>query len=569
MNYDSIVTQPQRMTIQQALALGAQHHQAGRLAEAEAIYRQVLAVQPDHADARQLLGALASQVGQMHARVGRTSEAIVAFQHAVTLSPHAPELRNNLGSALAQAKRFPEAIAAYREAIQIKPDYFDAHFNLGNILRAAGDASGAAEHYLAALRAGPTHARLCNDLGNALYELGFPDDAAAAYRRAMQLDPTLPEPHNGLANIHSQNDQLDSAIDEINRALELRPDFAAAKCNLASVLLNRGDIEAAEKTYREVIALKPDHALAHHNLSLVLALKGDLAGAWPEFEWRDRAPELGKVVAQLPYPRWDGSDLSDKRIFIHAEQGIGDTIQFVRYIPQVVQRGGRILLGVQQELGRLLATFPGIEKLLLRDDVIPADIDVHCPLMSLPGIFHTTLETIPNHVPYLFADPGLGADWRQRLSSDHRKKVGIVFAGSSSHIHDRLRSMPVEMLAPLDELKEICFISLQKGAPAANLRKAPLAMMDWTDELHDFADTAALIDNLDLVISVDTAVAHLAGAMGKPVWLLLQAIPDRRWMLDREDSPWYPSMKLLRQPARGDWASVVRRVVDLLRQEAP
>jgi Flp pilus assembly protein TadD len=556
------------MTIPQALSFGAQHHRAGRLAEAEAIYRQVLAVQPDNADAKQLLGALASQVGQMHARAGRINEAIAAFEQAAALSPHVPELCNNLGSALAQARRFPEAIAAYRAAIQIRPNYFDAHFNLGNILRATGDTVGAGEEYRAALRAGPTHARLCNDLGNVLRELGLSDDAAAAYRRAMQLDPNLPEPHNGLGSIYSQNDELDSANSEFKRALQLRPDFAEAKCNLASTLLDRGDLDMAERTYREVIALKPDHALAHHNLSLVLALKGDLAGAWPEFEWRDRAPELGKVVLQLPHPRWAGDDLGGKRILIHAEQGIGDTIQFVRYIPKVIEKHGRIILGVPRELGRLLAEFPGIEQLLLRDDAIPQDIDVQCPMMSLPGIFHTTLETIPNHVPYIFADPSLSTQWRERLSRETRQKVGMVFAGNASHIHDRLRSMPVGMLAAFGELKEICFISLQKGAAAASVARAPLEMIDWGDELRNFADTAALIDNLDLVIAVDTAVAHLAGAMGKPVWLLLQAVPDRRWMLNREDSPWYPTMKLLRQPARGDWGSVVKRAADLLRQQS-
>ena len=269
---------------------------------------------------------------------------------------------------------------------------------------------------------------------------------------------------------------------------------------------------------------------------------------------------------EFAQPPWDGSELNGKTVLLHAEQGLGDSIQFVRYVPMVRDRGGKVVLQCQPALSRLFTGLPGIDRVIKNGDPIPR-FDAHCPLLSLPRAFGTTLDSIPASVPYLTADPAAALDWAKRLADRPGKKVGIVWAGRAGYVGDRTRSLSLTTLAPLACASGITWYSLQKGYAAAQISDAPQGMelIDRTAELNDFADTAALIANLDLVISVDTAVAHLAGAMGKSVWTLLPYAPDWRWLLNRDDSPWYPTMRLFRQQRPGDWGEVIQRIAESLR----
>ena len=448
---------PGHMTVQQQFESGVSHHQAGRLAEAERIYRQVLAQQPNHADALHMLGMLAGQTGQLDA-----AEDLI--RRAIRLKPDYAEAYNNLGNALKGKRRLDEAIAAYRQAIALRPNFAEAHSNLGNSLRDKG--------------------------------------------------------------------QLDEAI----------------------------------AAYRQAIALNPNYADDHHNLAIALLARGDFQRGWEEYEWRWKCKDFPVPRRNFTQPQWDGFPLEARTILLHTEQGFGDALQFIRYVPLVAQRGGRIIVQCQAELERLFQTMADRCQIVASGQPLPA-FDLYCPLLSLPRVFGTTLANLPHILPYLHADAEEAKRWQHRLA-DYSPfvKVGLCWAGRPTHTNDRNRSMKLARLAPLGQVSRVRFFSLQKGEAAAEGKTPPAGMelVDWTEELKDFADTAALIANLDLVIAVDTAVVHLAGAIGKPVWMLLSFVPDCRWLLEREDSPWYPSMRLFRQSSWGDWDSVITRVADAL-----
>ncbi len=356
------------------------------------------------------------------------------------------------------------------------------------------------------------------------------------------------------------------------RAIALKADFPEAYTNLGNALKGQGNIAAAIAACRQAIALNPDLPDAHHNLSLTLLLNGEFAEGWREYEWRWQTKQLRpRGFAQ---PLWSGEAVDGRVLLLHAEQGYGDMIQFCRYVPLVAARG-RVVLEAPRALVRLFSGLAGVERIVVQGDPLPA-FDLHCPLLSLPRAFATTLETIPGGVPYLGTDPAQVSAWRDRLAGLARLRVGLVWAGeprATDRIRgavDRRRSISLGHFARLAGVGGIAFVSLQKGEAAAQTRSPPpgLRLHDWTGELEDFADTAALIAALDLVISVDTAVVHLAGALGKPVWLLNRFDTDWRWLLDREDSPWYPTLRLFRQHRPGDWAGVLERVAAALRRPA-
>jgi hypothetical protein len=323
----------------------------------------------------------------------------------------------------------------------------------------------------------------------------------------------------------------------------------------------RGELDEALSVCQRAIQLRPDHAGAHWNKSLVLLLKGDFAQGWAEYEWRWQSKDFRSPRRDFPQPQWRGEDPSGRTILLHAEQGFGDTIQFIRYAPLLAGRGARVIVECQPELQRLLGGVEGIQHLTARGEPLPP-FDLHTPLLSLPLAWGTRVKTIPGNVPYIKPDPALVGAWRGRLAGDSALKVGLVWAGSPIRKDDRYRSLPLSSLAPLAGVKGVSFYSLQKGKATEQAQNPPPGMnlIDMTEEIKDFADTAALISHLDLVITVDTAVAHLAGAMAKRVWTMLEFVPAWRWLLNREDSPWYPTMRLFRQPAIRDWATVIRRV---------
>jgi len=525
------------VTVPKAFELALQQHQAGRLAEAEALYRQILAADPRHADALHLMGVVAHQVGQNEVAVG-------LIRQAIALKPHFPEAHYNLGNALCEKGCVDEAIAAYSRAIALQPNFPESYYNLGNGLRGKGRV----------------------------------DEAIAAYGKAIVLRPNYSEAYSNLGVALSDRGQLDEAIAASRQAIALRANYPEAYNNLGIALQGKGELDQAIAAYRQAIALHFNYAEAHVNLAFVLLVRGDFLAGWEEYEWRWTLKEAGSLQRNFTPPQWDGGPLEGRTLLLHAEQGLGDAIQFIRYLPRVAQGGGNIILECQPELERLFRRITPDLLVLARGQTLPA-FDVHCSLLSLPRVFFTDLTNLPRNAPYLHADAADATVWRERLSgpgssirppglpqsrdpSGPDLKVGLVWAGGPTNTNDRNRSVKLASLARLAEVPGVRFISLQKGAAAAEARNLPLGMelIDVAEELKDFADTAALLANLDLVIAVDTAVVHLAGAMGRPVWTLLPFAPDWRWLLARSDSPWYPTMRLFRQPAPGDWDSVIVRV---------
>jgi tetratricopeptide (TPR) repeat protein len=644
-----------QVTIEQALEIAVQHHQACRMAEAEAIYRQILAAQPNHVDALHLLGVLMHQsgrsdgvpmirravalnpnhvqalsnLGTLLKETGEIDEAIACCRRAIALQPNLTPAYNNLGAALNAADKRDEATAAFRQALALQPDYpdaldnlggnlqgigqideaiklhrraialrpnfaqaycnlgvalqtqehleeaktvlrraiqlqptlADAHYNLGNVLAAQRNFEEAISCFSQAIKLRPDFGVAWNNQGNAFSDMGQPERAIVCHRRAIELRPDDPETFNNLCNSLSAVGQIEEAIVHCRRAIELRPQYAAAHSNLGKAISFLGQYEQAIAEQRIAILIKPDLAQAHLNLSLLLMLTGNWAEGWREFEWRWKMKDFPEATRQLVQPRWDGSDLAGKRILVHTEQGVGDVIQFIRYLPLVTARGGKVLLEVQPQLARLLTEQNNPDVTVLTrtgfDHLPAAEFDVHLPLMSLPLVLERfEPESAPDlpKPPYLRAPASLMERWRGLVGEERRLKVGLVWAGSATHKNDRNRSLPLAKLAPLVDGR-VQFYSLQLGKPAEQAAKPPAGMnlIDLTAHIGDFADTAALMEQLDLLISVDTAPAHLAGAMGKAVWVLLPFSPDFRWQLGRVDSAWYPTMRLFRQTRPTDW----------------
>ena len=482
------------MSERQTRELALLYHQSGRLLEAERLYRQILASESD--------ASVHNNLGQLLNLLGRNTEAIIELGRAIALRPDLAEPLNNLGVALAAVGRGNEAITAYRAAIALEPNHARAHSNLGNALKTAGKTP----------------------------------EAIACYQTALSLDPNYGEAHSNLGALLNEMGRTEEALQCHSRAIELRPDYAQGHFNLGSALSSAGRHEEAIDAHRRAISLQPHLPQAHFNLALELLRRGDFAEGWAEFEWRCRMPSLVKMTKDCPQPLWDGSDLGNRVLLLYAEQGIGDTIQFVRYVSLI---RGRVLLEVQPSLARLLnAAAPH-----------DGEFDVHLPLLSLPLILRQ-FDPTATQVPYIRPTS------RQDIGPRRGLRVGVAWAGSPTHKNDRNRSIPLAKLSPLAQ-EGVEFFSLQMGPGAI---QTGMRLTDLTSRIHDFADTAALIAELDLVISVDTAVAHLAGATGKPVWVLLPEPADWRWLLKREDSPWYPTMRLFRQSWPGDWDEPIERM---------
>jgi tetratricopeptide (TPR) repeat protein len=685
------------MTLQQALDLAIQHHQAGRLREADTIYRKILEADPNNPHALHLTGLLASQVGQTdvaveyigraialnptaahyysnlgaaHATAGRAQQALEAFDRAILLQPDLADAHENkgmtllrlkhfdpaieslqtalrarpndfrildhLGSALSQAGRQEEAVQMLRRALAIRSDYAPTHHNLGNALLRLNRTDEAIAEFRAALALRPDYPEVMCTLGGLLCQRGQVDEAISMTRRALNSQPNSTGLHFNLGRaLHLQN-RLQESADELRKVLALDPRFAMAynelgnvmldmksrdaaieiftqslqiedsvevRYNLATALFESGkfseaikEYEAAERRgfrdprvynnlgaihrqlghnakamefFKKALSFGDDFVLARFNLAMMQLLTGDFENGWAGYETRWKARNLVQPTRYAQFGIWDGGDISGKRFLLDSEQGFGDSIQFARFIPILSARGAKTILVTHPELKRLLKTVPCLDEIISQPQELP-HFDVQCPLMSLPYRLGTTLETIPVSIPYVFADPALVERWQMRLPRDGRKKIGLCWWGNVTHSDDQRRSFSLEAMAPLAEVPDAWFCSLQKG-PAARQAAAPppgLQIADWTSELSDFAETAALVANLDLVIACDTAVAHLAGAMGKPVWLILPHVADWRWMVKREDSPWYPTMRIFRQAKAGDWTGVFEEVAKALKKSA-
>jgi len=565
---------PQSIPISQALSGAVAHHQAGRLEQAEQIYRQIISQNPNEADALQLLGTLLGQKGDLKSaeelirkslaiaptsasaymnlgeflrRMGRPAEAVGTILEGMRYRPSAAAL-DNLASALRDLNCDDAAIDALRMAMKFDARYLPALLKLGMILGENGRLAEAREALERAAAIRPDSRELIDKVlsqppapPREKLSLADVNDARAAV--AISGAMTL---------LHRYEDAIAAAI----RATELSPRMVDPLVNLGWLYNLVGRPDQAAAACERAIEINPNDAPAHLNLGVLRLLQGDFSRGWPLYEYRKQCP--GFRFARYPQPQWDGKPLDGRWILLWYEQGLGDTIQFLRYVPQVADRGGKIFLAVQPELRRLVEGNIAVERWVDLSLPLP-EFDVQCSLLSLPLAMGTTVQTIPAEISYLKPSDESVGKWAERMKPYRGQlRIGLSWAGRPGHINDANRSMQLKDLSPLAATDGV-FFSLQKWNTGLSVAPPDAAMklIDWTTDLADMADTAGFIANLDLVISVDSAVAHLAGAMGARVWVLLPKAPDWRWLLGREDSPWYPTMRLFRQVKLGDWMEPV------------
>ena len=604
-------------SFKQGLAL----HQQGQLAQAQLVYQQVLVKEPQHFDALHLSGVIAFQSkkptlaveligkaleinpndsaaysnrGLALKALKRLEEALASFDRAIAIKPDYAQAYSNRGLALQDLKRLEEALASYDRAIEIEPDYAQAHFNRGNALQDLERGEEALASYDRAIAIKPDYAQAYSNRGLALQDLKRLEEALASYDRAIEIEPDFAKVHFKRGDALQELKRVEEALASYGRAIAIEPDYAQAYLNRGNALRNLKRVEEALASYDRAIAIKPDYAEAYNNRgnalqdlkrveealasydraieiepdyggaywnkSLVLLLAGEFAQGWDLYEWRWKYEGAQLKKPNFSQPVWLGTEnISGKTILLHAEQGLGDTIQFCRYAKLVKTLGARVILEVPKALLGLLSELEGVDELIEEGKALPA-FDCHCPLLSLPLAFKTDLTNIPSPRPYLAASSQKTAEWAQRLGAKSKPRVGLVWSGSTGHKNDHNRSLALQQLLP--HLPDCCeYVSLQK-----EVREVDLQVLEgsgighYERELKDFADTAALCQLMDLVISVDTSVAHLAGAIGKTTWVLLPYAPDWRWLLDRDDSPWYESVKLYRQDAGREWVSVLQAI---------
>jgi hypothetical protein len=491
-------------------------HRAGFLDEAEPLYRQVLDLEPRNATVLNLLGLL------MQAR-GQSAEAVDLLTQAIAADDARPDIQENLAAVYLGMGKVAEAIACRRIALRMSPDCPVAS----------------------------------NALGVALEIAGVYQAARACFCGAILLKPDYVEAHNNLGAVLKELGDVTQAIRSVDEAIRLKSLGESDRGPL-------GDQPARSST-QSGSGGELSLAALHYNRAMMLLLSGDFDRGWPEYEWRLRLP--GCMPPPWSQPQWDGSRLDGRTILLHPEQGLGDAFQFIRFAPLVKQRGGRVILLCSRNLARLLSTCAGIDRLCYPDEALPS-FDVYSSLLSLPGIFHRESPSVPSNVPYLSAATELVEFWRGELGDSRGLRVGIGWQGNPKYHGDRFRSIPLGAFTPLAEVANVRLISLQKGVDGGQLAGAGFPIQDLGSRLdlggHAFRDTAAVIKNLDLVITSDTALAHLAGALGAPVWVALRAVPDWRWLTSGDDCPWYPTMKLFRQSRPGDWSSVFARMAGAL-----
>ena len=548
---------PTQAQIAQHLQQGLQLHQQGRLDAARAIYDQVLAVAPRHGDALHLRGVVALQQGQAGLAVER-------IRAALKVDAKQPGYWYNLGNALMAHGQPADAVGAFEQALTRAPDFLDAAVNLGNALAAAGQPQQALLRYAQVLARDPGQVQAWLNQGNALFELRHWQQALDSFDRALALQPGLPLAHAGRGHVLFRLGSLEDALQSYDQALALLPDHPETLSNRANVLMALRRLDEAQAGYEAAIALTPQYAEAHFNLSLLHLLRGRFEPGWAMYEWRWRRRGPGLQAPDIAAPRWTGEqDLADRTLWVYAEQGLGDTLQFVRYVPRLKARGARVLLTVQDSLRALLQQLEGVDE-WLSPGVVPQGVDFHCPLLSLPLAFGTGCGPAPADSPacaaYLQASPSLIEHWAARLGPRQRPRWGLVWSGNPQHQHDLRRSLSFEALwrALPPGIDYVCLQKEVREQDAHALTTPGLLALG--DEIRDFADTAALCALMDGVITVDTSVAHLAGALGCPTHLLLPHVPDWRWQLDRTDSPWYPSLHLYRQGPDRQWEGPLQRL---------
>jgi len=612
-------------TIEAWSNLGNALRELKRYDAARASYECALALSPDYAHALSNLGNLLCDLGLYHEAVlsydraltswpnsaeshsnrgnalrelKRFDEAIASFERALALKPDFSEALSNLGNALRDAGRHEEALVSYDRALALRPDYPSALANRGNVLRELRRFDEALSDFERGLVLEPQSAVLLSSRGNAFFGLQRFSEALADYDAALAIEPEQLLAHANRGSALRELRRFDEALVAVDQALLLQPDSAEVLTSRGDALSELSRFEEALSAYDRALAISPSHAgglsnrgnalralkrydealvcyaaaletgfevaATHMNESLCRLLIGDLELGWQKYEWRFKTENTLRHVRVFEQPRWQGQPLTGKRILLYAEQGFGDTLQFCRYARLVADRGAHVILEVPSALKLLLGQLAGAAQVLSQGEVLP-EFDYQCPMLSLPLACATTLTNIPAAPSYLQADEARIREWQTRLSASGRLRVGLAWSGNPKHRNDHNRSLAPATLNPLVDIP-VQYVNVQRELRAATDEAwlAQHGIAHFGEHLQDFADTAALLSCMDLVITVDTAIAHLAGALGKPVWILLPYDPDWRWLTERDDSPWYPSAQLFRQTTRGDWDGVIERVVERL-----
>ena len=550
----ALVLKPDSVNVLMTLAacLQAQSDDSG----AEKCYRQILEAHPEHAQAAFCLGTL-------YLHHNRIDEALQWLLKAFASEPDWGLLNNNLGRAYLLKGDENQALSHLNRATRQSPDLAEAWFNLGEINTKAGRYAQAVTGYQKAVRIDPGMIAAHNNMGNALKESKRYTEAIAAFEQVLQLDPLLPQGHYNLGGAYRLLENHSKAIAHLSQAIQLKPDYADAWNNLALTFKNLGDLDRAMKYFSHALQIDPELSPARWNRSFVHFLMGNWIEGWQDFEARFDVPQRRSIYPhRIDGTQWDGTAIPGKTLLVHDEQGLGDTIQFSRLLPWARQRCGHLILETRPELIPLLRENPGIDRFIVRSDMQPAgiDFDRYIPLMSIARLAGITPQHLIGAIPYITATKEKISRWRSRLPQN-AARVGLVWSGRPQHGNDANRSCDISQFAPLFGNKNIQFVGLQKGPAAAQAEPAPWPNFEnFGSSLDDFTDTAAILSQLDLLITVDTAVAHLAGAMGKPVWVLIPYIPDWRWGMRGTTSPWYPSMQLFRQHRPKDWKPVIDQI---------
>ncbi len=524
--------------VQSGLAL----HNQGRLEEAEKIYRDVLRSDPGNFDALHLLGLMAYQNG-------RHEQAVDLISRAISVNPNVPFAYTNRGNALKVLNRAGEALANYKRATQLDPSDADAHGNLGVVLEEMGRFAEALASYDKAIAVRPDFAEVYLKRGNTLKQLGRLDEAVTSFTAAIAYQPGFGELYNNLGTALYALRRYDEAASNFDAAIRLKP-AAETWYNRGLALKALTRFDEAITSFKRAVEIRPNYADAILNQCFVELLTANFPDGWKHFEWRVRRELAGNIPRLTSLQQAAG-----KTVLVHWEQGLGDTIQFCRYAGMLKEQGARVLFAPQPNLKMLLESFDGGIELV--DDRNPPAFDLHIPLLSLPGLFGTVLETIPARRSYLSADPARVAHWKEKIGTGGFK-VGICWKGSAVHVENVSRSFPAEFFQQMSGIAHVRLISLLKSEETIPSGIEALEGLDTGTDA--FADTAAVMMNLDLVITADTSIAHLAGALGVPTWVALRHVPDWRWLMERADSPWYPSMRLFRQESDADWKSVIRQM---------
>ncbi|CAB1064797.1 hypothetical protein D1BOALGB6SA_9594 [Olavius sp. associated proteobacterium Delta 1] len=582
-----------KIDIDRVLNRALYFHNSGQLEQAEASYCRILEIAPQQADALHLLGLI-------HGEKGSLETAKKLIDRAIQNDANVPVFYVSFGDILQREEKFTEAVNYYRKALSLNPNLVEGLCNMGNALRQLAQYNQAIACYRKSLVCNPRLPEAYNNMGLAYSQQDQYDSAETCFKTAIALSPDYAQAYNNLGNVYRDKFDYQAAMEQYHQALSLAPESSMINYNLGILFQIRNEADKAVLYYQKAVEgqspipdahnnlgkyyqdrnqpersishfvkaidLDPEHFDAHFNRSLSLLATARFEEGWNEYEWRFKRDDWKRVYPhRLKSPRWDGREFTGKTLFIHSEQGFGDTIWFVRYLPQVKSRGGSIIFESRPELIDLLQDNIGVDQLASMSFDHPPQIshDLHIPLMSLPAVLATTIETIPAQVPYLYASEAKFQNWAARINGSGFK-IGLVWAAKSTNKHER--SCALENFLPLLTIKNIQIYGLQKGEDAQTVNQMPVDVHNLGQEFETFADTAGAVECLDLVISVDTAVAHLAGAMGKPVWVLLPFAADWKWLLERRDSPWYPTMRLFRQPQPGDWKRVVLSLVEELKQ---